>query len=210
MIDKWLLKTKLNKILEKFVKKLFLNKISANHLTILALIIGLISALFIFLSGILEWELELIICAAILMTISFFLDALDGALARMDSPTTFGGILDIFSDRTVEVFIIISLISTDPTILIWPGVFSLGAIVLCITMFLLIGAVIKEEDLDDAKKVIYYRHGLMERSETFLFLQFITIFIIYRFLILWIFAILVFFTAILRLRDAHLLLKMNS
>jgi len=210
MIDNWLSKTKLNKILEKFVNKLFLNKISANHLTILALVIGLISALFIFLSGILEWELELIICAAILMIISFFLDALDGILARLANPTIFGGILDIFSDRTVEVFIIISLISTNPQKLMWPGIFSLGAIILCLSMFLLIGGIIKEDDLDETKKVIYYRHGLMERSETFLFLFFITIFLIFRFLLLWIFAILVFLTAILRLRDAHLLLKTNS
>jgi len=210
MIDNWLSKTKLNKILEKFVKKSFLNKISANHLTILALVIGLISALFIFLSGILEWELELIICAAILMIISFFLDALDGILARLANPTIFGGILDIFSDRTVEVFIIISLISTNPQKLMWPGIFSLGAIILCLSMFLLIGGIIKEDDLDETKKVIYYRHGLMERSETFLFLFFITIFLIFRFLLLWIFAILVFLTAILRLRDAHLILKTNS
>jgi len=210
MIDNWLSKTKLNKILEKFVNKLFLNKISANHLTILALVIGLISALFIFLSGILEWELELIICAAILMIISFFLDALDGILARLANPTIFGGILDIFSDRTVEVFIIISLISSNPQKLMWPGIFSLGAIILCLSMFLLIGGIIKEDDLDETKKVIYYRHGLMERSETFLFLFFITIFLIFRFLILWIFAILVFLTAILRLRDAHLILKTNS
>jgi len=210
MIDNWLSKTKLNKILEKFVNKLFLNKISANHLTILALVIGLISALFIFLSGILEWELELIICAAILMIISFFLDALDGILARLANPTIFGGILDIFSDRTVEVFIIISLISTNPQKLMWPGIFSLGAIILCLSMFLLIGGIIKEDDLDETKKVIYYRHGLMERSETFLFLFFITIFLIFRFLLLWIFAILVFLTAILRLRDAHLILKTNS
>ena len=210
MIDNWLSKTKLNKILEKFVNKLFLNKISANHLTILALVIGLISALFIFLSGILEWELELIICAAILMIISFFLDALDGILARLANPTIFGGILDIFSDRTVEVFIIISLISSNPQKLMWPGIFSLGAIILCLSMFLLIGGIIKEDDLDETKKVIYYRHGLMERSETFLFLFFITIFLIFRFLLLWIFAILVFLTAILRLRDAHLILKTNS
>ncbi|GAG75767.1 unnamed protein product [marine sediment metagenome] len=48
MIDKWLSKTKLNKVLEKLVKKLFFNKISANQLTLAALIIGLLSAVIIF------------------------------------------------------------------------------------------------------------------------------------------------------------------
>lgn len=207
MIDKWLSKTKFNRVIEKLVKRVFLNKISPNQLTIIALILGVISAFSIFLSGILIWEIELIICACVLMVTSFFFDALDGALARLEEPTTFGGILDIFSDRTVEVVLIISLISTDPINLMWPGIFSLGAIVLCISMFLLIGGAIKEDDLDQAKKVIYYRRGLMERSETLLFLFCITILISLRFLLLWVFSGLVFFTAILRLKDAYTLLK---
>ena len=207
MIDKWLSKTKLNKVLEKVVKKLFYKKISANQLSLIALIIGLLSALSIFLSGMFRWKIELIICAAILMVISFLFDALDGALARLKEPTIFGGILDIFSDRTVEVFIIISLISTDIPHLMWPGIFSLGSIVLCITMFLLTGGAINPEELDDHKKVIYYRHGLMERSETFLFLLAITIFYFWRFILLWIFAILVLLTALLRLKDVYKILK---
>ncbi|MFX1504446.1 MAG: hypothetical protein ACFFDH_26045, partial [Promethearchaeota archaeon] len=108
---------------------------------------------------------------------------------------------------TVEVTIIISIISTDPLNLMWPGVFSLGAIVLCISMFLLLGAVNNEESIDEVKKVIHYRPGLMERSETFMFLLCSTIFISLRFFLLWIFAGLVFLTAILRLRDAYILLK---
>jgi CDP-diacylglycerol--glycerol-3-phosphate 3-phosphatidyltransferase len=209
MIDKWLLKTKLNQFFEKFVRRLFYEKISANQLTILALTIGILCALSIFLSEKLIWEIELIICAAILMVISFFLDVLDGALARLEKPTTFGGILDIFSDRTVEVLIIISLISTDPSNLMWPGIFSLGAIVLCITMFLLVGGAVKTEELDETKKVIYYRHGLMERSETFIFLLLITIMIPWRVIILWIFSFLVLITALLRLRDAYIIFKIK-
>ena len=42
MIDKWLSKTKLNRVIEKIVKKFFFNKLSANQVTIIALIIGLI------------------------------------------------------------------------------------------------------------------------------------------------------------------------
>lgn len=207
MLDKWLSKTKFKILIERFVKRVFYGKISANQVTVLALIIGALSALSIFLSGILIWEIELIISGAILMFISFFLDAIDGTLARLEKSTVFGGILDIFCDRTVEVIVIISLISTDPQNLMWPGLFSLGSIVLCISMFLLLGAVITEDHLEEVEKVIYYRPGLMERSETFLFLFSITIIISLRFLLLWIFAGLVFLTAILRLRDAHILLK---
>ncbi|MFW9895969.1 MAG: CDP-alcohol phosphatidyltransferase family protein [Candidatus Thorarchaeota archaeon] len=207
MLDKWLLRSKFKKIVENIVKRLFYNKVSANQLTIIALILGLLSALSIFLTGILIWQLELIICAAVLMILSFFFDALDGALARLETETLFGGILDIFFDRTVEVFIIIALISTDTSNLVWPGILSLGAIVLCISMFLLIGGTVKEEELDETKKAIYYRFGLMERTETFIFLILITILVPLRIILLWMFSFLVFLTAILRLIDAYNLLK---
>ena len=207
MIDKWLSKTKFNKLLENFVKRLFFNKISANQITIIALTFGLLSALSIFLSEKLIWSLELIITAVVLMNISFLLDALDGALARLEGTTIFGGILDIISDRTVEVSIIISIISTDPLVLMWPGIFSLGAIVLCVTMFLLVGGTVKTEKLEETKKVIYYRGGLMERSETFISLLLITVIVPWRGIILWVFAMLVLLTAILRLRDAYKIFK---
>jgi len=207
MIDKWLSKSKLKNGIEKLANKLLLGKISANQLTLTGLLIGLLSSFFIFLSGILLWKLELIVCSIVLMVISFLFDALDGTVARLEEPTTFGGILDIFCDRTVEVSIIIALISTDPLILMWPGIFSLGAVILCITMFLLVGGSVKAKDLEESKKVIYYRHGLMERSETLLFLLFTTIFIVWRFFLLWVFAALVFITALLRLRDANIIFK---
>ncbi|MFX1326131.1 MAG: CDP-alcohol phosphatidyltransferase family protein, partial [Promethearchaeota archaeon] len=136
-------------------------------------------------------------------------DILDGALARIEIPTKFGGILDIFSDRTVEVFIIISLISTDPIELMWSGIFSLGMIVLCISMFLLVGGIVKPEELKEVKKAIYYRHGLMERSETLIFLFLIIILIPLRNILFWIFSFLILLTAILRLIDAYRILRIK-
>ena len=210
MIDNWLSKTKIKKLIEKFVKKIFFGRISANNLTIIGLVLGLSSAFFIFLSAKIQYTFEFVFVAAILMTLSFFFDALDGILARLEGQTIFGGILDIFCDRTVETFIIIALISTDPELLVWPGIFSLGAIILCITMFLVIGGAIKAEELDETQKVIYYRRGLMERFETFIFLMIITLIIALRLIFLWLFAILVFITAILRLRDAFIIFKTKS
>ncbi|TFF99188.1 MAG: CDP-alcohol phosphatidyltransferase family protein [Promethearchaeota archaeon] len=210
MIDNWLSKTKIKKLIEKFVKKIFFGRISANNLTIIGLVLGLSSAFFIFLSAKIQYTFEFVFVAAILMTLSFFFDALDGILARLEGQTIFGGILDIFCDRTVETFIIIALISTDPELLVWPGIFSLGAIILCITMFLVVGGAIKAEELDETQKVIYYRRGLMERFETFIFLMIIILIIALRLIFLWLFAILVFITAILRFRDAYLIFKTKS
>jgi len=203
MLDNWLGKSKLEKWLESLVRKIFIGRISPNQMTLLGLIFGFLSALFIFLSGFPHIQLFFLIVSIVFIIISFVLDAFDGILARLDEPTEFGGILDMFCDRTVEVFIIIGIISTNSSLLMWPGIFSFGAMVLCITMFLVVGGAVKPEDLTKAQKVVYYRTGLMERSETFLFLLFIVIFVSIRWILLWVFSLLVFITAFLRLYDAY-------
>lgn len=76
-------------------------------------------------------------------------------------------------------------------------------------MFLLIGGVVKEEKLEETKKVIYYRHALMERSETLIFLFLMIVLIPFRSIILWIFSLLVLITALLRLKDAYRILEVK-
>ncbi|TFF89921.1 MAG: CDP-alcohol phosphatidyltransferase family protein, partial [Promethearchaeota archaeon] len=146
MIDSWLSQTKLKNIYEGLVRKLFLGRVSANQLTIIGLVLGLLSAFLIYLSGTLPYSTKLIIISCVVMVISFVLDAMDGAIARAEKPTRFGGMLDLFSDRTVEVSIIIAVVSTDPILLIWPGLFSLGAMVLCISMFLVVSVLFDQEE----------------------------------------------------------------
>jgi len=208
MIDTWLSHTKLKDAYERFMKKLLLGRISANQLTLIGLVIGLFAALFINLSAILPLEFELIIIACIMMIFSFILDTMDGAIARAEEPTQFGGILDLFSDRTVEIFIIIAIVSTDPLSLIWPGLFSLGAMVLCISMFLIVSILSEEtKEKTGTRKVIRYKKGFMERSETLIFFFLIVLVVPWRFILLCLFAALVFLTAILRLKDGYVLFK---
>ncbi len=209
MIDNWLFNSKFKEKFEEFVGRRLIGKVTANQLTLIGLIIGLFSALFIFFSGILQ-EIIFIVISIIFIVISFFIDTLDGAVARSGKTTKFGGILDVFCDRIVEIFVLMAIISTQPLILMWPGIFSLGAIILCITMFLIVGGSIKVTNLEESKKVIYYRYGLIERSETLLFLLLITILVLWRFMLLMIFAILVFITSLLRLRDAYILFKIEK
>ena len=205
MIDNWFQKSKLKNVLINLVKKFLLGRISANSLTIIGLTLGIMSAFFIFLSGFLDFRLELIIVSTIFMSLSFFTDILDGTIARLEQPTIFGGILDIFCDRTVEILILLAIISTNPIELMWPGLFSLSAIILCITIFLVMGGAVKNIDLEEDQKVIYYSRGIMERTETFIFLMVITIFFPWRMILLWIFASLVFITVIQRFRHAYIM-----
>ncbi len=208
MIDSWLSKTKFKDAYEKFVRKFFLGKVSANQLTIIGLIVGLIGSFFIYLSSLLEdFLIIMIISSVTIVSISFFFDTIDGSVARYEGPTTFGGILDIFCDRLVEISIIISLVASDSQNLIWAGMFSLAAIILCISMFLIVGGITKRGSIESTTKVITYQTGLMERSETFLFFLAMIILIPWRLVLLWIFSGLVFTTAILRLIKARKLFK---
>ncbi len=208
MIDSWLSKTKFKDAYEKFVRKFFLGKISANQLTIIGLIFGLIGSFLIYLSSLFEDLLIfMIIISVSIVSISFFIDTIDGSVARYEGPTIFGGILDIFCDRLVEISIIISLVASDSLNLIWAGMFSLAAIILCISMFLIVGGITKRNSVENKSKVITYQTGLMERSETFLFFLAMIILIPWRLILLWIFSSLVFTTAILRLIKARKLFK---
>jgi len=208
MIDSWLSKTKFKDMYEKFVRKIFLGKVTANQLTIIGLIFGLIGSFLIYLSSLLEDLLIfMIVISACIVSISFFFDTIDGSVARYEGPTTFGGILDIFCDRLVEISIIISLVASDSLNLIWAGMFSLAAIILCISMFLIVGGITKRNGVENTSKVISYQNGLMERSETFLFFLAMIILIPWRLILLWVFSGLVFTTAILRLIKARKLFK---
>ena len=208
MIDSWLSKTKFKDAYEKFVRKFFLGKVSANQLTIIGLIFGLIGSFFIYLSSLLEDFLIIMIISSVsIVSISFIFDTIDGSVARYEGPTIFGGILDIFCDRLVEISIIISLVASDSLNLIWAGMFSLAAIILCISMFLIVGGITKKNSVENTSKVITYQTGLMERSETFLFFLAMIILIPWRLILLWIFSVLVFTTAILRLIKAYKLFQ---
>ncbi|MFO7795819.1 MAG: CDP-alcohol phosphatidyltransferase family protein [Promethearchaeati archaeon] len=206
MIDNFLTKTKLKQIFEKFFQKKLQGKITANMLTALGLLTGIISAFIIFLSSFLSNNFYILLIATIFLIISFFLDTLDGVVARKEGSTAFGGVLDLFCDRTVEIVVIISIISTNKNLL-WPGVFTLAAIILCITVFLAIGGAVNEKNLKENEKMIYYARGIMERGETFLFLTILILLISLRYLFLWIFAILIFLTALQRLIHAYKLFE---
>jgi hypothetical protein len=70
-------------------------------------------------------------------------------------------------------------------------------------MFLIVGGIIKRDNIESNSKVITYQSGLMERSETFFFLLALIVLTPWRLIILWLFTVLVIITALLRLRDAH-------
>ncbi|MFI5343231.1 MAG: CDP-alcohol phosphatidyltransferase family protein [Chlamydiales bacterium] len=134
--------------------------------------------------------------AIIALLLTGLLDTLDGAVARylrLTSPQ--GAALDIFCDRIVEFSILMGLYAVDPATRAIPVLFMLGCILLCITSFLVVGIF----SVNEASKGSFYSPGLIERAEAFGFF-FLMIFWPTLFKPLaWIFSLLVFLTALIRL-----------
>ncbi len=174
----------------------FINKnISANQVTILALIVGLISSILLYI--------DMNILAVIFLWISGYFDALDGTIARKTkSNSKLGGFIDIIFDRIIEISIILSLCIKNESLAIY-SVFLLSGIILSMTIFLTSAALIDK----DSKKAFYYQAGLAERTEGFIMLSLAMIFINYANIIIVIFALMVFYTAVQRFIETIKYLK---
>ena len=152
-----------------FFAKIILKYLSASQITITGFIFGLMMCLFIFL--------ELFFLAIFFLILNRICDGLDGVMARLTAPTYLGAYLDIVLD-----FIFYSAF-----ILIFGLIDSSNIVISCLLLFsyictgttFLAQAVIqpkldliqKDESLDiDIPKSIYYSAGLIEGSETILFM----------------------------------------
>ena len=152
-----------------FFAKIILKYLSASQITITGFIFGLMMCLFIFL--------ELFFLAIFFLILNRICDGLDGVMARLTAPTYLGAYLDIVLD-----FIFYSAF-----ILIFGLIDSSNIVISCLLLFsyictgttFLAQAVIqpkldlikKDESLDiDIPKSFYYSAGLIEGSETILFM----------------------------------------
>jgi CDP-diacylglycerol--glycerol-3-phosphate 3-phosphatidyltransferase len=183
----------LNSLFQTLAKSLLSLKIEPLHVTISALIVGIVGA-FCFYIG-------FHITSLILLWLSGLLDVLDGEMARMSaSSSKKGALLDIFFDRIVEIAYIFSFIGTASTLSLL--VLSCS-IILSMTLFLSVGAMSDKE----SKKSFYYQAGLIERTEAFVLFSLMIIFASYSTYIVYLFATLIIITVAQRLKEALLILK---
>jgi len=169
--------------------------IKPDHVTLLAFIVGMTSAIIILFG----WE----ILSVLLLWISGFLDALDGALAReTGSSSSWGTVMDITFDRLVELALIICLALTDHSI--WPAlIILLSGIVFSMTIFLTVGALSERT----SSKAFYYQAGLMERTEGFIFFSIMILFRNIRIPVTFLFSALIIITGLQRLSEAERLFR---
>lgn len=159
---------------------------TANKITIFAFLIGVVSAICIYFGY--------YIIGVFLLWLSGFFDALDGTIARLTKTSSpVGTLLDIVFDRVVEIAVLLALLFSnisDPTAI--SLVFA--SIILSMTVFLTVGATATNH----TAKSFHYQTGLAERTEAFIMLTLAILIHDYNTIVLLIFALIVFYTAITR------------
>lgn len=169
--------------------------LSPNNVTILALIMGVFTSFFIY------FDYKYI--AVIVLWISGYLDAVDGAMARkLNKTSSFGTVMDITFDRIVEISIILSL-----ALKFKEATFSLlilsTAILISMTIFLTVGAVSEKKGI----KSFYYQAGVAERTEGFILFSLMIVLTQWMTLIVNVFSVIVLITALQRLLEAKRILR---
>ena len=182
-----------NPIIELGAEFLLKLKLTPNNVTILALLLGVSTSIFLY------FDMQII--AVTLLWVSGYLDAVDGAMARSNSSSSFGTLLDIVSDRIVEVSIVLVLGLKFVDVR-----YNLIVLTVCIlmsmTIFLTVGALSEKKGV----KSFYYQAGVVERSEGFIFFSLMILIPSYLGIITNIFSILIIITAIQRFLEAKRLL----
>lgn len=163
--------------------------LSANIVTGLAFLTGIMSGIFIYKG--------FITLAVIVLWTSGFLDAVDGSMARKTKTSSWGTVLDITFDRIVEISIIIGLACRFSNA-VFPLLMLCTSIIVSMTVFLTVGAVADKEGI----KSFYYQAGLAERTEGFIMFTTMMIFNNYLVPITYVFFGLILFTAGQRLMEA--------
>ena len=172
-------------------------RLSANNVTIIALILGLLTSVFIYF--------DMNILAVTFLWISGYFDAIDGAIARKTKTTSlFGTLMDITFDRIVETFIILSIAIKYENIRI-NLIILLICIIISMTIFLTVGALTQKSGM----KSFYYQAGVAERSEGFLMFSLMILFYNYVGFFTNLFSFIIFITIIQRIIEAKKIFKKN-
>lgn len=183
-----------NPIIELGAKFLLKLKLTPNNVTILALLLGISTSIFLYF--------DMQVVAITVLWISGYLDAVDGAMARRsNSSSSFGTLLDIVSDRIVEVGIVLVL-GIKFVDVRYNFIVLTACILMSMTIFLTVGALSEKKGV----KSFYYQAGVAERSEGFIFFSLMILFPSYLRIITNIFSILIIVTAIQRFFEAKRLL----
>jgi archaetidylinositol phosphate synthase len=157
-----MLKEKVQRMLTAEAKIATKLGLTPNMMSVFGLLFAFLSAL-----AYVEWRVErlYLILAAVLLLLSGFCDALDGALARLHKKATaFGGFLDSLLDRYADVAVYVGVILGGLCDLLWGLIALSGSILVSYSRARAEAAGLKMESI-----------GLAERAERIIILAIATI-----------------------------------
>lgn len=169
-------------------------KLLPNHVTTISFGVGLLAALIYILGQ--------PIIGVIVLWFSGYLDSVDGQLARLSGKSSkAGAFIDMIFDRMVEAFFVLALVVVDESLAI-VVIFFLISVIFNFSTFLAAGALVD----NDGIKSMHYDVGLMERTETFIFISLAAVLPSYSLYILGVMVVLIVGTGIKRfIKIYHLL-----
>lgn len=169
--------------------------LTANGVTIIAMLIGLLSGVLV--------ALGFNIAAVLVLWFSGYLDAVDGTIARKTkSSSPFGTVMDITFDRMVEGAVILG-VAYKYTEFSFISLVLAVSIIISMTIFLTTGPLAENK----GEKTFYYQAGLAERTEGFLMLSLMILLKENAGVVINIFTGMVLFTAFQRFGEAKKILK---
>lgn len=172
--------------------------LTADAVTLIGLALGLVAAWFIAVgwTTLALWPL----------LASRIADGLDGAVARATRKTDFGGYLDIAADFLFYGAIPLGFVIADPASNGVAGAFLLAAFYFNGTSFLGYAILAEKREMStqaQGQKSLYYSNGLLEGTETIVFFVILCLFPGGFAPLAWIFGVLCYATALLRLFAAR-------
>lgn len=155
--------------------------IGANALTVAGMLVGVLAAAIVAAGH--------PVAGFAVLWLSGLIDAADGTLARLTTPSPLGAILDITFDRVVELSMIVALAWLNPEARLEMVVLA-GAIAVAMSLFLSIGAAMQNASV----KSFHYAPGLGERTEAFICLSLMVLDQAHIVAWTWVFVALIAFT----------------
>lgn len=184
-------------------KKITLYGISANFVTILGFIMGLLAMLTISIN---QYNI-----AIVFICLNRLADGIDGAIARNTKLTDFGGFLDIVCDFIVYSGIVFAFAIANPDNTFYAA-FLIFSFIGPITSFLAYAIIAAKRKIDSTlrgKKSFYYLGGICEGTETATTLLLLCIFPQFFDIICLIYGILCWITTFGRIYNAWIDFKNN-
>ncbi len=179
-------------------QRIFIDKVAAyvakivspNVITLFSLLFGVTVPIFLYY--------HLAYLAIVALLLSGYCDSLDGSVARLSQLTSdVGAVFDIVCDRAVEFSVVLGLFFVDPVHRALLSILMLGAILICVSSFLVVGMFVE----NNSHKGFFYSRGLMERLEAFVFFIAMILFARWFDFLAITFSVLVLLTAVLRVYD---------